>query len=92
MKTTASSPSTTEPEGSNPETTATTTRPTSSYTLTVIVNDGEGGQATITVTVDIQDLDEPPDTPQAPGVTARLQHQPAGKLDRAGKPGKATHR
>ena len=43
---------------------------TSSYTLTVAVNDGEGGRAAITVTVNITDVDEPPDTPQAPGVTA----------------------
>ena len=43
---------------------------TRSHTLTVAVNDGEGGQATITVTVNITDVEEPPDTPQAPGVTA----------------------
>ena len=40
----------------------------SSYSVTVAVNDGYGGAATIVVTVGVTDEDEPPLAPAAPGV------------------------
>ena len=41
----------------------------SSRAVTVSVSDGNGGSATIPVTVAVDDVDEPPDTPTAPTVT-----------------------
>ena len=41
-----------------------------SYDVTVTVADGQGGSASIDVTVAVTDLEEPPGTPQAPVVSA----------------------
>ncbi len=41
-----------------------------SYSVHVRVEDGQGGSATIAVTIDLTDRDEPPDRPPAPMVTA----------------------
>jgi len=41
-----------------------------SYSVTVRVQDGEGGSATITVEITLTDENEPPDRPDAPVVTA----------------------
>ena len=41
-----------------------------SYLVTVRVQDGEGGSATISVTITLTDENEPPDRPDAPVVTA----------------------
>ena len=40
-----------------------------SYAVTVTVEDGNGGSDTIDVTLDVTDVDEPPISPDAPGVT-----------------------
>ena len=42
----------------------------SSYTVTIKAADGNGATDTVAVTIDVTDVDEPPDAPQAPGVTA----------------------
>ena len=42
----------------------------SRYSVTVTVRDGSGGMASIAVTVNVNDLDEPPGTPDAPTVDA----------------------
>ena len=41
-----------------------------SYSVTVRADDGNGGTATIAVTIDVTDVDEPPDAPAAPSVSA----------------------
>ena len=41
-----------------------------SYSVTVTVQDGSGGMDSIAVTIDVNDLDEPPGTPEAPMVEA----------------------
>ena len=41
-----------------------------SYSVTIKADDGNGGTDTVDVTIDITDVDEPPDTPAAPTVTA----------------------
>ena len=41
-----------------------------SYTVTVKVDDGNGGTDTVTVTIDLTDVNEPPLEPVAPRVTA----------------------
>ncbi len=40
----------------------------STYSVTVRAKDGQGGDATISVTITITDVDEPPSAPAAPGV------------------------
>ena len=42
----------------------------STYTVTVTADDSKGGTAVTTVTVTLTDVDEPPDAPAAPTVTA----------------------
>ena len=42
----------------------------SSYTVTVRAADGNGGSDTIMVTITVTDVNEPPDAPRAPAVTA----------------------
>ena len=42
----------------------------SRYEVIVRVEDGQGGSNTIAVTINLTDLQEPPDTPSAPGVSA----------------------
>ena len=46
-----------------------------SYTFTVNVADGQGGSDTISVTVNITDVAEQPDTPAAPTNTSRTLHE-----------------
>ena len=41
-----------------------------SYSVTLKVDDGNGGTDTLAVTVDVTDVEEKPDTPEAPTVTA----------------------
>ena len=43
---------------------------TASYTVTVTADDGNGATDTIGVTIDLADVDEPPDAPAAPSVSA----------------------
>ena len=42
----------------------------SSYSVTVKVDDGHGGTDTVMVTIDVADVDEPPDRPAAPSVSS----------------------
>ena len=44
-----------------------------SYTLTLKVDDGQGGSATTQVSITVTDFDEPPERPAAPSVTAGSQ-------------------
>ena len=41
-----------------------------SYSVTLVVDDGDGGQAWAFVTISVTDVDEPPQRPGAPAVTA----------------------
>ena len=45
---------------------------TSSYSVTVKADDGNGGTDTIAVTITVTDIDEPPDKPAKPTVTATV--------------------
>ena len=58
---------------------------TSSYSVTLKADDDNGGSDTLAVTITITDVEEPPDRPAAPSVTAVGGHdgQPGGELDGA---------
>ena len=56
----------------------------STYFVTVKADDGKGGTDVIAVTINVADVNEPPDAPAAPSAyRVRINHQPVGDLEPA---------